>query len=208
MRKRWTTLVAALGAAVTLAGCAGLTDAPIGEASPAEWAPEGEWSFLAKDGRLWFSSQPDIGALERFSEEGVTTIINLRTAEEMESVPFNEGFIVSRLGMDYELIPLTSRTMSVADVELLDRALRETEGPVVIHCSSGNRSGGLWAAWLARRRAVEPERAIELGKMAGLRSESMVEATARVIAAPRYEPDWGYHGDNRAIDEAQDASGE
>ena len=190
MRKRMLAM-AVVGAAM-LAGCGGVNKQPVGEASAAEWAPEGGYAFLAKDGNVWFSSQPDEAALRRFDAEGVTTIVNLRTRKEMESVPFNEGYLVKRLGMKYEIIPVSSLTMSTADVETLDRVLRSTNGPVVLHCSSCNRSGALWAAWLARRKGVEPERAIELGKMAGLRSESMVDATARVIAAPTYEPGWGY----------------
>ena len=51
----------------------------------------------------------------------------------------------------------------------------------VIHRRSSNRCGGLWAAFLHETYRFKVSKAIEYGKLAGLRSESMIQATKRVM---------------------------
>ena len=166
---------------VTLGACAAprLSTVAVEEAEPQQgW--EGI-NNLFRDGFFYFGSQPDEAAFGRLAEEaGVTTVINLRRPQELEQLAFDEPVLVEGLGMRYVNIPITPDAFSADDVDRLAAVLAETEGPVLLHCGSSNRVGGMWAAYLARHRGVDLDEAIRLGKTAGLRRDTMIEAARRV----------------------------
>jgi uncharacterized protein (TIGR01244 family) len=136
---------------------------------------------LFQDGRMYFGGQPHEAALARLAgEAGVKTVINIRNPEEMSRVPFDEPAVVESLGMRYVTIPVSPDTFSESDVAQFAELLSSTEDPVLLHCASSNRVGGMWAAYLARHEGIAVEEAIQLGRSAGLRSEGMVAAARRV----------------------------
>src|SRR5205814_3589619 len=56
---------------------------------------------------VFISGQPTEQGLRDLHAQGVTTVVNLRTPEEMSSrVPFNEPALVKELGMDYVYLPM------------------------------------------------------------------------------------------------------
>ena len=178
-------LITILGATLLLAGgCQSTTrtvtadHAPVGVARPLEGWDGVNNAF--RDGQFYFAGQPEEAAIRRYADEGVVTVVNVRTPPEIESLPFDEAEVVESLGMRYVSIPVSPETLSVDDVERFTEVLSESEGPVLIHCGSSNRVGGIWAAYLVRERGMDVEDAIERGKAAGLRSDSMVEAARRV----------------------------
>jgi protein tyrosine phosphatase (PTP) superfamily phosphohydrolase (DUF442 family) len=64
--------------------------------------------------------------------------------------------------------------MSFATAEKLDAILAEADGPVLVHCGSGNRVGALLAL-RASINGASDEEALELGRQAGLtRAEAVV----------------------------------
>jgi uncharacterized protein (TIGR01244 family) len=143
-----------------------------------------DWSTvnnLFRDGQMYFGGQPDEASFGRLaSQEGVRTVINIRYPEEMNRVDFDERAAVESLGMKYITIPVSPETFSVDDVSRFAEVLSATDEPVLLHCASSNRVGGMWAAYLALHRGIDIDEAIVLGRAAGLRSESMVDATRRV----------------------------
>ena len=113
--------------------------------------------------------QPTPEQVEAVARAGFRTVINLRS--EAEPGFEWEAEAVERLGMRYVHIPiagapdLTRARIERIDSEL-DRAL--SEGPVLLHCASGNRIGAtlaLRAAWL---QGGEAETALGVGLKAGL----------------------------------------
>ena len=161
-------------------GCASTVHRqPIGYAEPV-----GDWggiSHVARDGNVYFAGQPTRDALLEAKRRGVTTVVNLRTDEEMTSrIDFDEPALVEELGMTYVSIPVTSQSLSVAEVGRLQDVLNETTGPVLIHCGSSNRVGALWALYLHRHRGFSLDEALERGRNAGLRSEVLIQAIRRV----------------------------
>ena len=136
---------------------------------------------LFQDGRMYFGGQPDQASFARMaSEAGVKTVVNIRLPGEMSRIGFDEQALVESLGMKYVTIPVSPDSFSADDVSQFADVLSSTEEPVLLHCASSNRVGGMWAAYLALHQGVEVDDAIELGRSAGLRSESMVSAARRV----------------------------
>jgi len=139
---------------------------------------------LSRAGRFYFAGQPGEDAFDRFADQGVDVVVNLRSQQEVDALGFDESATVLDAGMTYVHIPVTPDTFSTADVDRFAEVLDRSEGKILVHCSSSNRVGGLWAAYLARKRDVPLEEALELGEAAGLSRETMVQATRTVAEAP------------------------
>ena len=137
---------------------------------------------LFQDNLFYFSGQPGASAFQRLVEEaGIETVINFRRPQELENLDFDEPALATSLGVQYINIPIVPDTFSKADTDRLAAVLERTTGPILMHCGSSNRVGGVWAAYLVRHRGVDVEEALQLGRAAGLRSESMEAAVMRVI---------------------------
>jgi protein tyrosine phosphatase (PTP) superfamily phosphohydrolase (DUF442 family) len=79
-------------------------------------------------------------------------------------------------------VPFTPASFTLADAKAVASALDDPEaGPVLLHCASANRAGGVWTVLQAI--AGKPiDEAEQEGRRFGLRSEAMVEAARRVAA--------------------------
>ncbi|MFG0283520.1 MAG: beta-lactamase hydrolase domain-containing protein [Phycisphaerales bacterium JB039] len=177
---RWGLAAAVAAVALAAAGCASDGGSP--GAMRAE--PVSGWDdvrSVSRSGRFTFAGQPNEAALERFAAEGGAMVIDTRTHEGSDGPEFDEQGIVTSLGMQYVHLPVSPETFSAADVERFAELAQQTEGPVLLHCSSSNRVGALWAAYLAREKGVATEKAIAAGKTAGLRTPEAEEAARRVI---------------------------
>ena len=177
-----------LAALLLLTGCEAQQPSPgSAQATPPTLATplpgwEGVNNLFSSD-EFFFAGQPDSAALVRFGREtGVGTVINIRDPRELAQLGYDEAVLVGSLGMRYVSIPVTPGSFSVADVDRFADVLSETDGKVLVHCSSSNRVGGLWAAYLARSKALPLDQALQHGEAAGLRSPDMIEATRRVIS--------------------------
>ena len=161
-----------------LSGCsASLHRAELGQASPVT-----DWdglSTLFRSGKVYFGGQPTADALRAAPERGIKVVVNLRSTPEVEALEFDEPALVAQLGMQYASIPVSLATFGPSDADHLRTLLSETPGPVLIHCASSNRVGAVWALYLHRHRDVPLGDAIEHGRSAGLRSETLVEAVKR-----------------------------
>jgi uncharacterized protein (TIGR01244 family) len=182
-------------AAPGVAAPAPAAPAPAAEArAPAAEAPElvaavpvhgwPDTKNVSRAGRVFFAGQPGAASLRAAAADGVGLVINLRPGPEMAKVPFDEPALVAELGMRYVSIPVTTPAFSSADVDRFTEALAATDRPVLLHCASSNRCGGLWAAYLVREHGLDLDKALELGRAAGLRTSGMVTAARRVARAP------------------------
>jgi uncharacterized protein (TIGR01244 family) len=136
---------------------------------------------LFRDGSIFFAGQPGEAAYRQLAEEeGITAVICIRMPSELQNLGFDEVALAAELGMAYENLGFSYDSYSADLVDRFAKTLTRIEGPVLIHCGSSNRVGGLWANYLNRHRGIEIDEAIRIGKTAGLRSQAMIDAVRRV----------------------------
>jgi uncharacterized protein (TIGR01244 family) len=125
--------------------------------------------------------QPTAEGLARLQALGFRTVINLRTEKEgaqAEEQPVTSG------GLRYVWVPVTPDSLTLADVEKVTAVLADPQaGPVLLHCHSSNRVGGVLAV-LAASQGKTLDQAEAEGRKAGLVSPAMISAFRRV-ATPR-----------------------
>jgi uncharacterized protein (TIGR01244 family) len=130
---------------------------------------------LSVAGRL---DRADIDAL---AGAGVRTIINNRPDEEdLGQLPAAEARRIAEAhGITYHHIPITTATLSGADVTAFAAVLRNAPAPIIAHCRSGTRSALLWA--LARmREGAEPLSLIAEAAKHGIDIASLPAIAARL----------------------------
>jgi uncharacterized protein (TIGR01244 family) len=95
--------------------------------------------------------------------KGVTTVVNLRTPEEMQRVGFDEEALVKQLGMRYVYLPVRGNGEYPYAPETVTKfadALRQADGKVLLHCTVAWRASHLWAAYLIAKRGVAEDSAL------------------------------------------------
>lgn len=124
--------------------------------------------FLAKFSQvgddIFIAGQPTERALRELRAQGVTTVVNLRSPEEMARVGFDEAALVRSLGMTYVHLPMRGTTelpYAPAAVEAFAAAMQAAEGKVLLHCTIAWRASHLWAAYLIEQRKVPVATALE-----------------------------------------------
>lgn len=131
--------------------------------SPADLLPNGKEAF---EGVL-VGGQPTAEQLAAARDAGYRTVINLRPFAEPGAAA--EPGLVAELGLDYVLIPVAGAAgLTEANARRLDDALAAAEYPVIVHCASGNRVGGLFALRAFYLEGKSAEEALELGRDTGL----------------------------------------
>ncbi len=131
--------------------------------------------------QITVGAQPSEAELKAMSEEGVKSVINLRTADEkMQRLdPEAEGRTVRKFGMQYVHVPVS---MEQADEELVDRfrhELDEAAKPVYIHCRMGKRAGAFTMMDQAVKKDMQGQETIEKAEDMGFECEE--EALANFV---------------------------
>ena len=124
--------------------------------------------YLARAARVgedvFVTGQPTERGLRELRALGVTTVVNLRTPEEMtKNVPFDEPALVAELGMRYVFLPVRGSDeypYSPATLAQFAEAVRTANGKVLLHCTVAWRASHLWAAYLIKDRGIPIESAL------------------------------------------------
>jgi len=144
---------------------AGASDAPVTNVSADDIRAD---AHVIAGAGLVSSGQPDKDVLATARDAGFTTVIDLR--RESEDRGMDEPAVAEALGMKYISLPVDGAAgVTFENAAALDKYLSEADGPVFLHCRSGNRVGALFALRAAMAGATEEE-AIAEGKAAGLTS--------------------------------------
>lgn len=134
--------------------------APFGDSMPAIISNYGRAApFVGTGGRI------EEGAMPALREQGFRTVISLLTAEEAGDQPAQ----AERAGLRYVDIGVSTLAPTREQVERFAALVEEEDNyPVLVHCSSSNRVGALWALYRAKR-GVPAEIAIQEGRTVGLK---------------------------------------
>ena len=93
------------------------------------------------------------------------------------------GDEAKRHGLAYVYIPVTSSTISAADVAAFERALTESPKPIVAHCRSGTRTYLLWAAGQALGGKADPATMVATAAAKGYDIKTLPDLVARLRRA-------------------------
>lgn len=96
---------------------------------------------------VWASPQITLADVAAAAAAGVKVIINNRPeGESPDQVAGAEiAAAAAQAGMAYHFIPVTHAGFSRDQVEAMQAALAEADGPVLAYCRSGTRSTLLWS---------------------------------------------------------------
>jgi uncharacterized protein (TIGR01244 family) len=148
-----------------LAGCHAQRDA----ATVAAVVPATSVALREPRPGLYTAGQPAAADWQAIRARGVGTVIDLRAPGELEGR--DEATEVRAAGMRYVAIPVAGAGgIDDANANVLRAALDSANGPVLVHCASGNRVGGLLALMEARSGTMTTGQALEFGRSAGMGS--------------------------------------
>jgi uncharacterized protein (TIGR01244 family) len=158
---------------------------------PAPVALDTHGQFQEKFARVgddvFISGQPTERALRDLHAQGVTTVVNLRTPEEMSKrVPFDEAALVKELGMEYVYVPVRGNAefpYSPAAVKSFAAAMSGAKGKVLLHCTVAWRASHLWAAYLIQDRDVPVATALQQARMINLMDDMRMDGDQQPVEA-------------------------
>jgi uncharacterized protein (TIGR01244 family) len=150
-----------------LIGCAANATAPTEAAVVAIPAEQIRADQSVLSGKQYVSSsQPDEAILSIVKDAGFAAVIDLRGAAEDRG--FDEGEAAAAMGLRYVSLPITVPDgLTYENAAKLHAILGEIDGPVLMHCGTGNRVGAL-VALQKHREGWSDEQALAAGRNAGL----------------------------------------
>ena len=153
----------------------------LGDELPATVDPAAIPNYQLLKPGLAVAGKPSAAAVGRLKEQGFKTVIDLRS--ESEGLAEEKAGVLAQ-GLRYVSVPMTAQSFTLADALKVKGVLEDpASGPVLLHCASSNRVGAVIAV-IEAKNGKSLEQAIEEGRKAGLRSDSLVEAVKRVLAEP------------------------
>src|SRR5712691_2919226 len=136
---------------------------------------------------IFVTGQPTERALRELREQGVTTVVNLRTPEEMtRNVKFDESALVASLGMHYVYLPVRGNDQypySPATLAKFAAAVSNAKGKVLLHCTVAWRASHLWAAYLIEDRDVPVATALQQARMINLMDDMRMDGDQQPVEA-------------------------
>ena len=174
---RPASVVAALAASLVLAAPGGAQKLVKQQSIPTIGAPQlmdTSGMFQARYAKvgddMFVGGQPTEKAIRELKAQGVTTVINLRSPEEMARIPFDEARLVNELGMKYVYIPMRGTAefpYSPDGLKKFSDAMAAADGKVLLHCTIAWRASHMWGAYLIQQgvpadQALKHVRAINL----------------------------------------------
>jgi uncharacterized protein (TIGR01244 family) len=139
-----------------------------------------DWNGLSvmQYDRFYIAAQLTVESLEGAKAAGVETIINIREPEEMT---WDEKTAVEEAGFKYFHIPVSRQgKFEKAPFDAIDAAA--AEGQVWIHCASGNRAAGWFAAYLVIKQGYSVDEALALGDQLGITNDGIRQKVREYVA--------------------------
>ena len=128
--------------------------------------------FKLLENGMMIGPQPSEDHLRQAKQEGIKTVIDLRFPSE---TPTLNAELVTRSGLDYVNIPVNKASLSGDQVDALDRAMQDKDGPFLLHCASGARAATLIVLSQARQNGWTAQRAFQEARTMGFDLENAPE---------------------------------
>lgn len=144
---------------------------------PVPFDPSGlfQSTFVQVGDDMFIAGQPTERGLRDMKARGVTTVVNLRSPEEMRTtVSFDEPALVKELGMNYVYLPVRGNAelpYSPATLAKFAETMRGSHAKVLLHCTVAWRASHLWAAYLIQERGVSVGNALANARLINLMDE-------------------------------------
>jgi uncharacterized protein (TIGR01244 family) len=136
---------------------------------------------------MFIGGQPTERALRELRAQGVTTVVNLRTPQEMTTrVPFDEPALVKELGMQYVYLPMRGTPefpYSPDALKSFTTAMTDAKGKVLLHCTVAWRASHLWAAYLIQARDVPVATALKQTRLINLMDDMRSDGERQPVEA-------------------------
>lgn len=135
---------------------------------------------------LLMGGQPTAKQLKAAAKAGYKTVIDLRPLSEDHG--FDEEKAARKAKLEYTNIAVTPDTLDAPTIKYFLTVLSNAERPALIHCSSGNRAGGLYYAWLVLEQGMPEDQALAQARAVGLGSpdlEARVQELVNELKASR-----------------------
>ena len=131
--------------------------------------------------RIAVSDAPSEDELRTAARQGFRTIIDLRADGEPHPrgvAPWKEARLATEIGLVYRQIPVEPPRLSNRLGDLIRQAVREATPPVLLHCTTGRRSGVCGLLVVACDERLTVASCLERGASIGLDFESMPRLSA------------------------------
>ena len=120
------------------------------------------------------SGQPGPQHFAALKAAGVQVIFDIR--DPMEPRPFDEPSVVRGLGMRYENVSVRQGALDDAMMEAVLAVLRtHADKPMLLHCASANRVGGVLIPYLILDHGMSEDDAVQAAMRVGLRGADLLE---------------------------------
>ena len=134
---------------------------------------------------VFISGQPTEEAFRDLAKQGVKTVVNLRTPPEMATrVPFDEPALVTQLGMKYVYLPMRGNAeypYSPDDLKDFAKAMKESKGKLLLHCTVAWRASHMWAAYLIEYRHLPVFTALDQARKINLMDDMRMEGERQPV---------------------------
>ncbi len=128
--------------------------------------------------------QPTERQLEEAARAGYRTVVNLRTPGEQGA--WDETWKAAELGLRHVVIPIAGADdLTVENARKLADIVDDPQAlPAMVHCASGNRVGALFAVKAFHLDGENAERALAIGREAGV---TRLEEAVKELLSPAAE---------------------
>ena len=111
---------------------------------------------------------PDESSFKTFAEKGFKSVINLQTADEEQNLdPGKEEELANDNNLKYSHIGVSKENLSETVVDNFRKELESLPKPVVVHCTSGKRSGAFVMMHIGCKENMSGDEVIKKAKEMG-----------------------------------------